>query len=103
MTYRYTVCATFKDDTVAREWIEWLACGHCADVRAGGASNAEVVALDGEESSFEVRYDFPSREVFEEYERTHAPGLRAEGLDRFPTERGITYSRTSGEIVHSEG
>lgn len=103
MTFRYTVSATFEHDEVAREWLEWLACRHCAEVRDGGARTAEVVAIDGDAITFEVRYDFPSRDMFETYEQEHAPGLRAEGLDRFPTERGITYARTSGEIVHSEG
>lgn len=103
MTFRYTVSATFDDDAVAREWLEWLARGHCADVRAGGALNAEVIALDGDDITFEVRYDFPTREAFEQYEADHAPGLRDEGLERFPTHRGISYARSSGELVHSEG
>jgi len=103
MSYRYTVHATFEDDAVAREWLQWLAEGHCDEVLKGGATSVEVVALDGEHIAFEVRYEFPSRGCFDEYEQGHAPRLRAEGLERFPIERGIVYARTTGELVHSEG
>jgi hypothetical protein len=95
----YTVAVTFPDAVLADEWLRWLAEGHIAEVLAGGATDAEVVAFDSPERSFEVRYHFPSREVFERYERDHAPRLRADGLRRFPVERGITYRRSLGGVV----
>jgi hypothetical protein len=94
----YTVTATFADEAVAREWLRWLAEGHVAEVLAGGATDAEVVALDGPDRAFEVRYHFPSREAFERYEREDAPRLRAEGLRRFPAERGVAYRRSVGAV-----
>ena len=94
----YTVAARFRDAALGAEWLRWLQDIHLAEVLAGGATDAEVVQIDGEES-YEVRYHFPSRAVFECYERDHAPRLRAEGLRLFPTEKGVTYRRTVGVVV----
>lgn len=98
----YTVSAVFSDAAVADEWIQWLRGGHIAEVIAGGASDAEIIEKDvppDAARAIEVRYHFPSRERFSAYERERAPRLRAEGLRRFPTERGVTYDRSVGEVV----
>lgn len=83
----YSVTATFADRSLVSDWLRWLAEGHIADVLAGGASDAELVELDDSGRSFEVRYHFASRDIFAQYEREHAPRLRAEGLQRFPVEK----------------
>jgi hypothetical protein len=93
----YTVAATFSDPQVAAQWLRWLRDGHIAEVIAGGATRAEIIALDGS-NAFEVRYRFPSRESFDRYEREFAPRLRAEGLRLFPVERGVTYRRSVGTV-----
>ena len=98
----YTVTATFADKAVADEWLSWLREGHVASVLAAGATDVEIVELDGPARSVEVRYHFPSRQVFEQYEKEHAPRLRAEGLQRFPPERGISYRRSIGVLVHKQ-
>jgi hypothetical protein len=98
-TITYTVAVTFSDPTLVEPWLRWLRGGHIADVLTGGATHAEIVALDTPAHAFEVRYRFPSREVFERYERDHAPRLRAEGLALFPVEKGIRYSRSVGVVV----
>jgi len=95
----YTVRAVFEAEAVASEWVEWLRDGHLADVCAGGATKAEVVRLDGARIEIEVRYRFASRESFQRYEREFAPKLRAEGLQLFPTSRGVAYARALGEIL----
>jgi len=95
----YTVSATFSSCAVADEWIAWLTGGHIAEVIRGGATDAEIVHLDGDECRYEIRYHFPSRDVFRAYEQNHAPRLRAEGLERFPASRGIVYARTTGTVV----
>jgi dipeptidase E len=97
----YTVAAEFEDAAVAAEWLAWLAGGHVAEVMAGGATGAEVVALDGPRQSFEVRYRFPSREAFARYEQEHAPRLRAEGLRLFGAERGVRYRRSVGVVAQA--
>jgi isopentenyldiphosphate isomerase len=97
MPYIYTVAATFTDRTVADEWLAWLHGGHVAEcLAAGGALGAEIVAVEGAALTYEVRYRYPSRHAFTLYERDHAPPLRADGLRRFPVERGVTYRRATG-------
>jgi hypothetical protein len=97
--FAYTVQCTFTDQAVAEEWLVWLREEHLADVCRVGALGAEVVRFDGEPIRCEVRYRFASRAAFDTYERDHAPRLREEGLRRFPIERGLTYLRSTGEIV----
>ena len=99
MQLSYTVAAEFNDEQMAQAWLNWLRGGHIAQVIAGGATTAEIVHLDGEPNRYEVRYDFPSREVFEDYERDHAPRLRAEGAALFPSEKGVVYRRTTGVVI----
>jgi hypothetical protein len=95
----YTVTCTFEDRAVAEEWIAWLRDEHLAEVLAVGALDAEVIRLDGSPVRCEARYHFTSREAFAEYERVHAPGLRAKGLERFPPQRGIQYQRSLGDVM----
>jgi hypothetical protein len=97
--FAYTVHCTFEDEATALEWIAWLEVEHVADVIAAGALGGQVVRLDGDPVRCEVRYRFADRAAFEAYEREHAPRLREEGLGRFPLERGLRYTRTTGEIV----
>lgn len=97
--FAYTVACTFDDAGVAEEWVAWLRDEHLADVCAAGALDAEVVRLDGEPPTVEVRYHFADRAAFGRYEAEHAPRLRAEGLARFPLERGLHYRRSTGEVV----
>ena len=73
--------------------------GVSLEVLAGGAISAEIIALDEPHLAFEVRYRFASREVFDAYERDHAPRLRAEGLQLFPVNKGTAYRRTLGVIL----
>lgn len=100
-TVVYTVAVTFQDKALADEWVTWLRDGHIAEVLAGGATAAEIVQLDEPGLAFEIRYHFPSRIVFQQYEKHHAPRLRAEGLERFPVEKGVTYRRSVGVLVES--
>jgi hypothetical protein len=95
----YTVSSEFDDPAVADEYGKWLSGGHLAEVCAGGALDAELVRLDGEPPTIEVRYHFASREAFAEYEREHAPRLRAEGRALFPPERGVRMRRSVGTSV----
>ena len=101
----YTVVAEFDDAELLKQWLDWLKNGHLADVCASGATDAEAIALDSVSSGGrtvyrgEARYHFATREDFAAYERHHAPRLRAEGLRRFPTERGVRYRRAVAEVV----
>ena len=97
----YTVTATLPDANLAQQWLAWLRGGHIADVLAGGATSAEIIALDQPEITFEVRYRFPDRHAFDRYEQEIAPRLRAQRLKRFPAEKGISYWRSVGEVVNA--
>lgn len=103
----YTVVAEFDDAQVLREWLEWLKNGHLADVCASGATDAEALDLGGVSQGGrmvhrgEARYHFATQEDFSAYERHHAPRLRAEGLRRFPEQRGVRYRRSVGQVVAS--
>ena len=95
----YSVTCTFQNESLAREWIEWIETEHLGEVIAAGAIDAEVVILDGNPMRCEARYHFASREQFNIYEREHAPRLRNEGLKKFPLTRGMSYVRSMGEVV----
>lgn len=95
----YSVTCTFQNESLAREWLEWIESEHLGGVIAAGAIDAEVVILDGNPMRCETRYHFASREEFNIYEREHAPRLRNEGLKKFPLTRGMSYVRSMGEVV----
>jgi hypothetical protein len=95
----YTVFVTLPDGALAEEWLRWLREGHVEAVLAGGATAAEVVALDQPAHCYEVRYRFASREAYDRYERESAPRLRAEGLRLFPVEKGVAYRRSVGVVT----
>jgi len=98
MTFVYTVRCRFDEMEIVREWLDWLRSEHLADVCTAGALDAEVILLDGEPITCEVRYHFESRAAFADYERDHAPRLREEGLKRYPPDRGVYYERSTGEV-----
>jgi len=97
----YTVSATFRDEQTRGEFIAWLQNGHVSDVVRGGASSGSVVLIrePAQRLGVECRYIFPSRDAYDRYLQDHAPALRAEGLAKFPPERGVTFARTVGEVV----
>ncbi|HBS28902.1 MAG TPA: DUF4286 domain-containing protein [Phycisphaerales bacterium] len=99
----YTVIATFPDRATLEEFVAWLEDGHIDQVLAHGGHSAMIVRMDRvaekDPHRVEVRYLFSTRENFDRYIQHHAPGLRAEGLKRFPAERGVKFERTVGEVV----
>ena len=97
--FSYTVRCEFRDPAVADEWVNWLNDGHLAEVCAAGAIDAEVVRFEGKPCICEARYHFESPETFAEYEDGEAPRLREVGLAQFPKERGLKYTRLTGEVV----
>lgn len=96
----YTVKATLPDEATTAEYVHWLAHAHVAHVIAAGAASAQVIRITDppQPTSVEVRYLFPNRRALESYLAQHAPRLRAEGLARFPAERGIRFSRSVGTL-----
>ena len=114
----YTVRATFPDQATRDRYVSWLTPAHTALVLAAGATKAQVVVLDQDDSanpsnpanapgqtnpapgwSVEARYQFPSRHALQQYTSTHAPALRADGLRHFGPETGVVFVRSIGVIV----
>ena len=95
----YAVTATLPDEAISREYIAWLEGGHVDAVIDGGAHSAMIVRLEGEPVRIETQYIFPTRDVFVRYEQKHAPALRADGMQRFGSGRGVSFERRVGEIV----
>ncbi len=96
----YTVAASHPDGDSARRYIAWLNGGHTAAVIRGGATRATVAQVRSEPTPLvQVRYEFPSREVFDRYVREFAPALRAEGLALFGPGSGVEFARTVEEIA----
>lgn len=104
---RYTVRAECPDEATARDFIAWLAGGHIAEVIKHGASDARIIRLNDDASGTPgtpvvlIEYSFPSRAAYDEYDRDHAPALRAEGRVKFVEGRGVKMSRMIGEIAQS--
>ena len=96
----YTVrCQFTGNNQLSDHWLAWLRDIHIDDVLKCGAQSATIVKMDVEPDTFEIRYIFESRQAFEMYEAEHAPRLRAEGLELFPEDQGISYERTTGDVV----
>lgn len=95
--FLYSVRSRFSNREVRAEFVAWLAGGHLADVVKAGALDAELVEFEPETEAgigdVESRYHFASRESFEAYAAGPAVALRAEGMAKFPPERGIVMTR----------
>lgn len=99
----YTVICTIQSDIKAQEWLYWLKSTHINDVITAGANCAEIVKLDQDSNNdtgttYEIRYQFNSRRIFEKYINSHAQRLREDGLKHFPPEDGFEYKRNVGEF-----
>jgi len=97
----YTVTATLPDEATRVAYLTWLRAGHVDAVVAGGAISAMIVRVDEPAAPprVQTRYVFPSLDAYRTYTQRHAPGLRAEGLQRFPPERGVVFTREIGTIL----
>ncbi len=101
---RYVVTATLPSQEVFEAYVKWLTDeGHAQAVIDGGASNAEVIVLDGDGFRVQTSYTFADREAYAGYEATAAPALRADGVARFGGVAGVAFSRTLGPVVFSLG
>ena len=100
--FSYTVRCCISDPSIAVKWLSWLKDQHIQDVIDAGATSAEIFQMeDGQ--TYEIRYQFATKSEFEAYESNHAPRLRKEGLEKFPLEMGLEYSRSTGQLIFELG
>lgn len=98
----YMVTVTLPSQAIADEYVAWLENGHVDQVVNGGAHSAMIVRLEPDGAGHPrvmTHYVFPTREVFDHYVKHHAPVLRADGIKRFPPQRGVRMERAIGTIV----
>lgn len=93
----YTVGCAFTDSAVADEWVAWMRGVHLRQVLAAGALRATLMRIDSHR--YETHYRFSNRAAYEKYIAESAPKLREDGLQAFPLERGLTYSRHVAEVI----
>ncbi len=92
----YSVNAILPDEPTACAYLDWLLSGHLqAVVHAGAISGVAARIVDPSSAiRVEARYVFANMPAYAAYLHEHAPGLRAEGLSRFPTSLGIRFERS---------
>lgn len=102
-TILYTVRTTCPSPEIRGRFLAWLAPNHLVQVKAGGATAARVILPDRANQTapavVETQYVFPSRKAFDSYIRDHAPALRADAMNHFPPESGVTFERQVAEIA----
>lgn len=89
----YTVRIDFDDSATRDDMLAWLRNRHIQDVLEAGALEALVKDAP---LSIEIRYRFESADAFAEYERDHAPRLRADGI-AFLAGRTARFTRSTSE------
>ena len=102
--YHYTVRCEFPDTDgdLMKRWVSWLVDSHLQDVLNAGATNARILQMRSDVPVLEVRYEFESQKTFLDYEANHAPRLREEGLEKFPSEElGMKFSRSDGWVFYT--
>jgi hypothetical protein len=97
--FRYAVLTRADNDSVRDAYLRWLEDGHLAEVVEAGALSGEILRHD-DPLLVESVYWFASREAFADYERDHAPRLRAEGRERFPSGLAFTRSTATRTLRH---
>jgi hypothetical protein len=99
----YTVRATCPNIQARGRFLSWLTPGHVLQVKAGGATAVRIVLPDRADDSapavVETQYAFPSRRAFDTYLADHAPALRADVMQHFPSGSGVTFERQVAEIA----
>jgi Domain of unknown function (DUF4286) len=75
------------DESIHLEWLDWMKSTHVPDVMATGCfKEARISRVHGEEEggfTFAMSYVCPSQEIFDEYQKSHAPLLQQEHNTRY--------------------
>lgn len=75
------------DPQVHEEWLDWMRKTHIPDVLATGCfTESRISRIHGEEEgglTFSIMYCSPSQELYDSYQKVHAPKLQAEHSAKF--------------------
>ncbi|MBK8170908.1 MAG: DUF4286 family protein [Sandaracinaceae bacterium] len=96
--WAYTVIVRLPQPEVRPDYLAWLRDEHVRDVLDAGALDAEILAHE-DPTVVEIRYHFPSREAFDEYETTHAQRLRQHAFTKFEFASRCTFTRSIAKVI----
>jgi len=75
------------DPEIQEEWLQWMRSTHIPDViNTGCFIEGKISRIQGEEEggvTYSIMYLSPSEEIYEEYQRTHAPRLQKEHTEKY--------------------
>lgn len=75
------------DSQIQVDWLNWMRTKHIKDVLATGCfSECRISRIQGEEEggvTYSVMYVSPSQELYDRYQKEHAPQLQAEHTQRY--------------------
>ena len=74
------------DKEIEQEWLQWMQEVHVPDmISTGLIKSCQILKpLENISSTYFFNYYFDSETDFEEYEKIHAPALRAHPKEMFP-------------------
>lgn len=82
----YNVTVSIDND-VHEEWLQWMREKHIPDVMATGCFiESRISRVHGEEEggkTFAISYICPSEELFDIYQKEHAPALQQDHTSRY--------------------
>ena len=83
--YIYNVTVTL-DDSIHKEWLEWMHETHIPDVmRTGFFVENKICKLitEEKETTYAIQYTFRAMDDLNKYQKEHAPRLQQEHKDKF--------------------
>jgi hypothetical protein len=90
------------DESIATEWLQWMQQEHIPNIMDTGCfSEFKMVRLldidDSEGPTYAVQYFATTMDLYQDYQRQHAPRIRKESIDKWG-DRFIAF-RTLMEVV----
>ena len=90
------------DADVHDEWLKWMLEKHIPDVLATGLFlesriSRMLIEEEGDGITYSIQYTLESMEKMDEYEKNHAPQLKADVLNKYDGKFGAF--RTKMEVV----
>lgn len=75
------------DPNIESDWLNWMRTTHIPDVMNTGCFiESRISRVHGEEEgglTYAISYVCESQEIYDEYQKTHAPALQKDHTDRY--------------------